>query len=105
MESIDSDRIRQLKLIAKWSSDNHEKKQAILQLQRCGDEALPAIEEVLAITAYADVKQTCIDAISSLGKEQRNDQASDIKRVLHNTRSRKASKRKQQKKKAKQTKK
>jgi hypothetical protein len=80
MESAEPARIRELKLTAKWAPDNYEKKQAILQLLECGDEALPAIQEVLAITAYDDLKQTCIDAISSLGSEQKSKQALNVKK-------------------------
>jgi len=67
MEAANSERIRQLKLTAKWSADNNEKKQAISQLINYGDMALPAIQEVLTITVYDDVKQACIEAIRSLG--------------------------------------
>jgi hypothetical protein len=70
MQSGNSDRIRELKLTAKWSANSNEKKKAILQLTRYGDEARPAIEEVLGITAYDDVKQACLNAIRSLGREQ-----------------------------------
>jgi hypothetical protein len=102
MESAEPARIRELKLTAKWAPDNYEKKQAILQLLECGDEALPAIQEVLAITAYDDLKQTCIDAISSLGSEQKSKQALNVKKAIHRTKkTKKVTKGKHQKKKAK----
>ena len=97
MESADPERIRELKLAAKWSSDNYEKKQAVLQLMQLGDKALPAIQEVLAITAYDDVKQTCIEAISLLGRDQKKQVPSAAKT---NHKSKKA-KTKNRKKKAK----
>jgi hypothetical protein len=78
MEYGGSDAIKELKLTAKWSVDSNEKKKAILQLQRYGDEARPAIEEVLSITAYDDVRQVCLDAIRSLGKEQKDKAANKI---------------------------
>jgi hypothetical protein len=96
MES--AERIRELKLAAKWSSDNYERKQAVLQLLQCGDEALPAIREVLAITAYDDVKQTCMQAISLLGRDQKSKQTTDTTKTVHRT---KKAKTKSQKKKAK----
>jgi hypothetical protein len=79
MEAANSERIRQLKLTAKWSADNNEKKQAISQLINYGDMALPAIQEVLNITVYDDVKQACVEAIRSLGgAAQKKKQATDI---------------------------
>src|SRR5437867_11805210 len=72
MESGHSDRIRELKLTAKWSADNNEKKKAVLQLIRYGNEARPAIEEVLGITVHDDVKQACLNAIKLLGREQKD---------------------------------
>ena len=101
MEPADPERIRELKLAAKWSSDNYEKKQAVLQLLQCGDEALPAIREVLAITAYDDVKQTCIEAISLLGRDQKSRQTHDTTKTARRTRKTKKAKTKSQKKKAK----
>lgn len=97
MESADPERIRELKLAAKWSSDNYEKKQAVLQLLRFGEEALPAIQEVLAITAYDDVKQTCIEAISMLGRDQKK-HAPDATRTNHKAKKGKTKKRKKAKK-------
>jgi hypothetical protein len=106
MESTDSERIRQLKLTAKWSSDNYEKKKAISQLLQYGDGGLPAIQEILAITAYDDIRQACIDAISSLGGEQKSNQAPKIKTKVAGIKTkRKATKGKHQKRKAKQAKK
>ena len=72
MEAGNSDTLKELKMTAKWSIDNNEKKKAILQMQRYGEQARPAIEEVLGVTAYNDVRQACLSAISSLGREQKN---------------------------------
>jgi len=40
-------------------------------LLQCGDEALPAVQEALAVTVFDDVKQTCIEAIGLLEREQK----------------------------------
>jgi hypothetical protein len=72
MEYADSDMIKELKLAAKWSVDNNAKKKAILQLIRYGDEARPALEEVLGITVYSDIKQACLNAIGALGKNKKD---------------------------------
>jgi len=72
MASTDSDRIRELKMTAKWSTDGDEKKNAISQLLRYGDEGKFAIQEVLSVTAYDDVKEACIEAIRSIGKSHKN---------------------------------
>jgi hypothetical protein len=106
MESTDSERIRQLKLTAKWSSDNYEKKKAISQLLQYGDGGLPAIQEILVITAYDDIRQACIDAISSLGMDQKSNQVFKIKTKAVGTKTkRNAMKGKHQKRKVKQAKK
>lgn len=67
MESEDSDRIKELKLTAKWSTENREKKKAIFELSRYGQDGVSAIQEILGVTAYADVKQACLDAIKMMG--------------------------------------
>jgi hypothetical protein len=81
MESSDSERIRQLKLAAKWSSDNDEKRQAISQLLEFGGRALPAIQEILAVTAYDEIRQACLEAISELGRKQKQARDSRPKRA------------------------
>jgi len=69
--STDSERIKELKLSAKWSTDNSEKKKAIFELLEYGHEGLLALREVLTITAYDDVKQTCIEAIKSIRRHHK----------------------------------
>ena len=106
MEAANSERIRQLKLTAKWSADNNEKKQAISQLINYGDMALPAIQEVLNITVYDDVKQACIEAIRSLGGAAQKKQPTDINaRAINRTKIGREAKGKNTKKKAKKAKK
>jgi hypothetical protein len=70
MAPADSESIRELKLTAKWGIDIEEKKKAISGLLQYGHEGTSAIREILAVTAYADVKQACIDAIKSIGRKQ-----------------------------------
>ena len=68
--AADSERIRELKLAAKWGMDTAEKKKAISELLQFGNEGVSAIQEILAVTAYDDVKQACLDAIRSIGRKQ-----------------------------------
>jgi|SRR5581483_462100 len=70
MADTDSERIRELKMTAKWSTDSNEKKGAISELLQYGDEGRLAIQEVLSVTAYDDVKQACLEAIRSIGRGQ-----------------------------------
>jgi hypothetical protein len=70
MEVENSESIKELKLTAKWGIDNEEKKKAIFGLLQYGHEGASAIREILGVTAYADVKQACIDAIKSIGRKQ-----------------------------------
>ena len=79
MEFGNSEKIKELKLIAKWSAEINEKKKAILQLRQFSEEARPAIEEVMAVTAYDDIKQACLHAIRSLADGQKD-------RAAHNNR-------------------
>jgi hypothetical protein len=100
LASGNSDIIRELKLTAKWSPNSNEKKKAILQLTRYGDEARPAIEEILGITAYEDVKAVCLDAIRSLGREKK-DMAVRKKKISKTYRAAKVKKQKKKTKRAK----
>ncbi len=93
MSATDSDRIRELKMTAKWSTDGDEKKGAISELLQYGDKGILAIQEVLSVTVYDDVKQACIEAIKSIGREQKNTEA------IPKTRRKSATKKKSQKKK------
>jgi hypothetical protein len=70
MTVADSERIRELKLAAKWGMDTEEKKKAVSELLQFGNEGVSAIQEILAVTAYDDVKQACLDAIRSIGRKQ-----------------------------------
>lgn len=75
MAATDSDRIRELKMTAKWSTDGDEKKAAVSELLQYGDKGVLAIQEVLSVTAYDDVRQACIEAIRSIGRGQNNTDA------------------------------
>lgn len=66
MVLADSQEIRELKETAKWGMDR-EKKRAILALSRYGNEGFSAIQEVLDLTVYPEIKQACIEAIRSVG--------------------------------------
>ena len=67
MVLADSGEIRELKETAKWGMDK-EKKSAILELARYGNEGFSAIQEVLDLTVYPDIRQACIEAIKSAHK-------------------------------------
>lgn len=71
MATPDGEKIKELKLAAKWSTDSAEKKKAIAELSHYGSEALPAIREVLGVTAYDDIKAACVEAIKAAGKSQK----------------------------------
>ena len=66
--------IHELKEVAKWSRDPQEMKTAINELSARGDMALPALEEILTVTASEDIKAACIEAIKAIkakkGKEE-----------------------------------
>jgi len=60
----------ELKERAKWSHDSVEKKNAISELSTHGDGALPALEEILSVTAYDEIRAACMEAIKAIrGKE------------------------------------
>lgn len=61
-----SDTIFELKERAKWSKDSAEKKTAIRELSTHGDKALAALDEILSVTAYEDVRAACIEAIKAI---------------------------------------
>ena len=63
-------KVRELKLIAKWSADNNEKRKAISELVHHGDDALPAIEEIFNVTAFEEIREACIGAIKAIGKRR-----------------------------------
>ena len=64
----DNDRMTlfELKEKAKWSSDPEEKKAAIKELSTHGDNAISALQEIMSITAYEDIKSACVEAIKSM---------------------------------------
>jgi hypothetical protein len=67
--------IRELKEMAKWSRSQQEMKTAINELSARGGVALPALEEILNVTAYEDIKAACIEAIKAVkGKKERKEE-------------------------------
>ena len=68
MAIYDGEKIRELKLAAKWATDSDEKRRAIAELAQFGRQAVPAIEEVLGVTAYDEIRAACIEAIKSAGR-------------------------------------
>jgi hypothetical protein len=61
-----SDTIFELKERAKWSRDAAEKKTAIKELSTHGDRALAALDEILSVTAYDDIRAACMEAIKAI---------------------------------------
>ena len=57
--------IRQLKETAKWSDDPEKKKTAIKELTSHGESALTALQEIMNVTVYDEIKAACIDAIKA----------------------------------------
>jgi hypothetical protein len=57
--------VSELKETAKWSRDQGEKKIAIKELSARGGNGLAALEEILNVTAYDEIKTACIEAIKS----------------------------------------
>ncbi len=71
----------ELKETAKWSRDPQEMKAAIRELSSYGEEALEALQEILNVTAYEDVKVACSDVIKAIQEksnviEEKTDQPS-----------------------------
>jgi hypothetical protein len=56
----------ELKEKAKWSRDPEEKKTAIKELSTHGENAISELQEIMNITAYQDIKNTCAEAIKSI---------------------------------------
>jgi hypothetical protein len=67
----------ELKEKAKWSPDLVEKKNAISGLSRHGEGAISALEEILAVTAYDDIKSACIEAIKSVRESKGAESANE----------------------------
>jgi hypothetical protein len=75
--------IFELKEKAKWSKEVAEKKNAIKELTAHGDRAIPALDEILSVTAYEDIRAACMEAIKAIeGKGgAAQDQKKEDKRV------------------------
>jgi len=58
--------IRQLKETAKWSNDPIKKKTAIRELSVRGETAISALQEILNVTAYDEIKRACMVAIKAI---------------------------------------
>jgi hypothetical protein len=58
----------ELKETAKWARNSGEKKAAINALSARGEKTLSSLEEMLAVTAYDDVRSVCAEAIRSVKK-------------------------------------
>lgn len=71
-----SESMWELKETAKWARNHGEKKIAIKALAARGDEALPSLHEILAVTAYDEIKMICEEAIKSV-REKENDERSN----------------------------
>lgn len=72
--------IHELKEVAKWSRDPQEMKTAIKELSTRGDMAFPALEEILTVTAYEDIKAACIEAIKAI-KEKKGKEEDTVKKT------------------------
>ncbi len=70
-----SESIWELKETAKWARNAGDKKGAIKTLATRGEEALPSLEEILAVTAYDEIRTTCKEAIKSV-REKKSDEKS-----------------------------
>jgi hypothetical protein len=60
------ERFWQLKESAKWSLDLNDRREAVQELARnYGRDAIQALTEIKDVTAYADIKKACIEAIKA----------------------------------------
>ena len=75
------DSLWDLKETAKWARNSAEKKAAIRTLSARGEEALASLQEVLAVTAYDEIKSTCEEAIRSV-KDKTNSWAGKDKSII-----------------------
>ena len=55
----------ELKDLVKWSTDREAKKNALKELSRRGENAIPMLEEILNVTAYDDIRSACAQAIKA----------------------------------------
>jgi hypothetical protein len=54
-----------LKETAKWSDSPEERKAAVKTLSTRGEAAMPSLEEIMAVTAYEEIKKACIEAMKT----------------------------------------
>ena len=66
VSQLSETKIFELKERAKWSKDSAEKKTAIRELSTQGDRALPALGEIMSVTAYDEIKSACMEAIKAI---------------------------------------
>ena len=67
--SESKDSVKDLKAEAKWASDFETQKESIEELSRHGKEAIPALEEVKAVTTQDDIRQE-VDAALRGAKDE-----------------------------------
>jgi hypothetical protein len=56
-------------------------KTAINELSSRGDVALPALEEILNVTAHEDIKAACIEAIKAIKEERKEKEEGTVKKM------------------------
>jgi hypothetical protein len=56
-------------------------KTAINELSARGDIALPALEEILTVTAYEDIKAACIEAIKAIKEKKGKEGEEAVKKT------------------------
>jgi hypothetical protein len=66
VSQLSDTKIFELKERAKWSKDSAEKKTAIRELSTHGDKAIPALDEILSVTAYDEIRAACMEAIKAI---------------------------------------
>jgi dolichol-phosphate hexosyltransferase len=72
----------------KWSRSQQEKKTAINELSARDGMALPALEEILNVTAYEDIKAAWIEAIRAVKeKKERKEEEEEEKGTVKKTKS------------------
>lgn len=79
-----SESLWELKETAKWARHPGEKQAAIRTLSARGEEALTSLEEILAVTAYADIRSTCEEAIRSVREKNLSSSSSAIANEKNN---------------------
>lgn len=74
---LDDTAIRHLKETAKWSDDPEQKITAIKELTTHGENALTALQEIMNVTVYDEIKAACIDAIKAA--KEKDSTTADVK--------------------------